>query len=225
MALWGAKVMCETNCFSVGNMLKSVPYSLSTNWTVSTPIASIPAKSTPLIRYSAWRRGSSPRFLIACAFFGLLNFGAACPRHSSRSISASFPIISRSYSAMRSWMASYIFRACPSVNKWSATPEMERMAAWLKERNVESVAMEATGVYWVAPHEVLERTGLEVVLVETRQLARGPGRKKSDRMDCKWLQRLHSCGLLLGAIGNLAAGAADRLDATASYVEDRDLRD
>src|ERR1035438_6008966 len=58
MALCGAKVMCETNCFSVGNMLKSVPYSLSTNWTVSTPIASIPAKSTPLIRYSAWRRGS-----------------------------------------------------------------------------------------------------------------------------------------------------------------------
>jgi transposase len=96
-------------------------------------------------------------------------------------------------------MASYIFRACPSVNKWSATPEMERMAAWLKERNVESVAMEATGVYWVAPHEVLERTGLEVVLVETRQLARVPGRKKSDRMDCKWLQRLHSCGLLLGS--------------------------
>src|ERR1039458_5124383 len=42
MALWGAKVMCETNCFSVGNMLKSVPYSLRTNWTVSTPIASIP---------------------------------------------------------------------------------------------------------------------------------------------------------------------------------------
>src|ERR1039457_3300319 len=172
MALWGAKVMCETNFFSVGNMLKSVPYSLSTNWTVSTPIASIPAKSTPLIRYSAWRRGSSPRFLIACAFFGLLNFGAACPRHSSRSISASFPIISRSYSAMRSWMASYIFRACPSVNKWSATPEMERMAAWLKERNVESVAMEATGVYWVAPHEVLERTGLEVVLENVSLMTR-----------------------------------------------------
>src|ERR1019366_5865187 len=77
MALWGANVTCETNCFSVGNTLKSVPYSLSTNWKVFTPIASNPAKSTPLIRYSAWRRSSSPRFLIACAFFGLLNFGAA----------------------------------------------------------------------------------------------------------------------------------------------------
>src|ERR1022692_968069 len=59
--------------------------------------------------------------------------------------------------------------------------------------------MESTGVYWIAPHEVLERTGLEVVLVDTRQLARVPGRKKTDRVDCRWLQRLHSCGLLLGS--------------------------
>src|ERR1039457_69570 len=60
--------------------------------------------------------------------------------------------------------------------------------------------MESTGVYWIAPHEVLERTGLEVVLVDTRQLARVPGRKKTDRVDCRWLQRLHSCGLLLGSV-------------------------
>src|ERR1035438_10845996 len=59
--------------------------------------------------------------------------------------------------------------------------------------------MESTGVYWIAPHEVLERTGLEVVLVGTRQLARVPGRKKTDRVDCRWIQRLHSCGLLLGS--------------------------
>jgi transposase len=73
------------------------------------------------------------------------------------------------------------------------------MAAWLKERKVESVAMESTGVYWIPPHEVLERHGLEVVLVETRQLGRVPGRKKTDRVDCKWTQRLHSCGLLMGS--------------------------
>ena len=59
--------------------------------------------------------------------------------------------------------------------------------------------MESTGVYWIAPHEVLERTGLEVVLVGTRQLARVPGRKKTDRVDCRWIQRLHSCGLLLAS--------------------------
>lgn len=79
------------------------------------------------------------------------------------------------------------------------TPELERVVAWLKERGVESVAMESTGVYWIAPHEVLERHGLKVLLVNTRELARVPGRKKTDRVDCKWIQRLHSCGLLTGS--------------------------
>jgi transposase len=80
------------------------------------------------------------------------------------------------------------------------TPELNRMARWLKERNVESVAMESTGVYWIAPHEVLEAEGFEVVLVNTRQLARVPGHnKKSDPTDCEWIQRLHSCGLLGGS--------------------------
>jgi transposase len=74
------------------------------------------------------------------------------------------------------------------------------MGKWLKERRVESVAMESTGVYWIAPHEVLEAMGLKVVLVDTRQLAQVPGRdKKSDPTDCEWIQRLHSCGLLRGS--------------------------
>jgi len=74
------------------------------------------------------------------------------------------------------------------------------MAEWLKARQVESVAMESTGVYWIAPHEVLEAQGLQVLLVDTRQLARVPGRdKKSDPTDCEWIQRLHSCGLLRGS--------------------------
>ena len=81
----------------------------------------------------------------------------------------------------------------------ATTPELEKMADWLKERNVESVAMESTGVYWIPPHEILEGHGLEVVLVNTRELARVPGRKKTDRVDCKWIQRLHSCGLLSGS--------------------------
>ena len=77
---------------------------------------------------------------------------------------------------------------------------MTRMAEWLKAREVESVAMESTGVYWIAPHEILEGQGLEVLLVDTRQLARVPGRdKKSDPSDCEWIQRLHSCGLLRGS--------------------------
>jgi len=81
----------------------------------------------------------------------------------------------------------------------ATTPELERLAQWLKDRNVESVAMESTGVYWIPPHEVLERYGLEVVLVNTRDLSRVPGRKKTDRVDCEWIQRLHSCGLLKGS--------------------------
>ena len=82
----------------------------------------------------------------------------------------------------------------------ATTAELRRMAEWLKIRQVESVAMESTGVYWIAPHEVLEGQGLQVLLVDTRQLARVPGRdKKTDPTDCEWIQRLHSCGLLRGS--------------------------
>src|SRR5215831_1303806 len=82
----------------------------------------------------------------------------------------------------------------------ATTPELIRMTKWLQACGVESVAMESTGVYWIAPHEVLEAAGLEVLLVDTRQLARVPGRdKKTDPTDCEWIQRLHSCGLLRGS--------------------------
>jgi transposase len=81
----------------------------------------------------------------------------------------------------------------------ATTPELEKLAQWLQQRKVESVAMESTGVYWIPLHEVLERHGLEAVLVNTRELAHVPGRKKTDRIDCKWVQRLHSCGLLRGS--------------------------
>ena len=81
----------------------------------------------------------------------------------------------------------------------ATTPGVEQLVAWLKERGVTSVALESTGVYWIAPHEILEARGFEVVLVDTRALGRVPGRKKTDRHDCEWIQRLHSCGLLRGA--------------------------
>ena len=50
----------------------------------------------------------------------------------------------------------------------ATTAELIRMAEWLKARQVESVALESTGVYWIAPHEVLEGQGLQVLLVDTR---------------------------------------------------------
>ena len=80
----------------------------------------------------------------------------------------------------------------------TTTNELLRMAAWMKERKVESAAMESTSVYWIPVYDTLESAGIEVVLVDTRTVKMVPGRK-SDVKDCQWLQRLHSCGLLHGA--------------------------
>ena len=80
----------------------------------------------------------------------------------------------------------------------TTTNELLRMVAWMKERKVESAAMESTSVYWIPVYDTLESSGIEVVLVDTRTVKMVPGRK-SDVKDCQWLQRLHSCGLLRGA--------------------------
>jgi len=72
------------------------------------------------------------------------------------------------------------------------------MSAWLKECGVTTVAMEATGVYWIPAYQMLERDGLEVVLVNAKHFKNVPGRK-SDVQDCQWLQHLHECGLLAGS--------------------------
>jgi transposase len=81
----------------------------------------------------------------------------------------------------------------------ATTTGVDQLIAWLRERRVTAVALESTGVYWIVPHEMLEAAGFQVVLTDTRELGRVPGRSKSDRYDCEWIQRLHSCGLLRGA--------------------------
>lgn len=78
------------------------------------------------------------------------------------------------------------------------TPDLEQMAQWLKDCRIETVAMEATGIYWIAPFQLLERKGLKVVLVNPRQIKNVTG-KKSDVMDCQWVQKLHTFGLLGGS--------------------------
>ena len=78
------------------------------------------------------------------------------------------------------------------------TSSLNEMADWLIEQGVESVAMESTYLYWIPVYELLESRGLEVVLVNARQLKSVPGRK-TDMQDCQWLQLLHSCGLLRGS--------------------------
>ena len=78
------------------------------------------------------------------------------------------------------------------------TGDLYRLAEWLRACGVETVAMESTGVYWIPLFQVLEERGFAVKLVDARQLKRVPGRK-SDVVDCQWLQQLHAFGLLAGA--------------------------
>jgi transposase len=80
----------------------------------------------------------------------------------------------------------------------SFTDDLHQMADWLLDCGVTSVVMESTGVYWIPVFEILESRGLEVRLVNARHVKNVPGRK-SDVLDCQWLQRLHSYGLLEGA--------------------------
>jgi transposase len=75
------------------------------------------------------------------------------------------------------------------------TADLHALADWLHRCRVKTVAMESTGVYWVALYEVLELRGFEVCLVNARQAKNLPGRK-TDVKDCQWLQQLHSYGLL-----------------------------
>jgi len=78
------------------------------------------------------------------------------------------------------------------------TPDLHEMARWLNGCGVQTVAMEATGVYWVPVAQVLESEGLEVVLVDASDLKNVKGRK-TDVQDCQWAQQLHTFGLLKGA--------------------------
>lgn len=78
------------------------------------------------------------------------------------------------------------------------TVDLYRLADWLEGCGIETVAMESTGVYWIPLFQVLEERGFDVKLVDPRRLKSVPGRK-TDVVDCQWLQQLHSYGLLAGA--------------------------
>jgi transposase len=91
-------------------------------------------------------------------------------------------------------------RAAESVRRFGTyTADLEALAAWLQACGVTTVAMESTGVYWIPLYELLEARGFQVLLVDARQVARAPGRPKTDEKDCQWIQRLHSYGLLSAA--------------------------
>ena len=76
---------------------------------------------------------------------------------------------------------------------WTAA--LNQMAEWLKSCRIDTVAMQATGVYWIALYDVLEQHGIRAVLVNAQHTSNVPGRK-TDVQECQWLMKLHTYGLL-----------------------------
>jgi transposase len=95
------------------------------------------------------------------------------------------------------------------------TTDLFRLADWLTACRVTSVAMEATGVYWIPIYEILEARGFEVLLVNARHIKNVPGRK-SDVSDSEWLRELHTVGLLRGSFR-----PADAIVALRAYLRHR----
>jgi transposase len=91
------------------------------------------------------------------------------------------------------------------------------LADWLQRYEIETVAMESTGVYWIALYELLVERGFEVLLVDARRVRNVPGRK-TDVLDCQWLQELHTYGLLRGAFR-----PADQVCVLRSYLRQRSM--
>jgi len=78
------------------------------------------------------------------------------------------------------------------------TADLDKLVEWLLACGVKTVAVEATGVYWIPLAQKLDKAGIEMLLGNARHLKNVPGRK-TDVKDCQWLQQLHSYGLLNGS--------------------------
>jgi transposase len=107
------------------------------------------------------------------------------------------------------------------------TGDLHRLADWLQACAITTVAMESTGVYWIALYEILDERGFEVVVVNARDAKHVPGRK-TDVSDAQWLQRLHEYGLLRasfrpkGEIATLRAYLRQRerlLEGSAAHIQ------
>ncbi len=95
------------------------------------------------------------------------------------------------------------------------TSDLHALADWLEQCGVDTVVMESTGVYWIPVFELLEARGFEVLLVDARKVKNVSGRK-SDVLDCQWLQQLHTFGLLQAAFR-----PADEIVVLRSYLRQR----
>jgi transposase len=95
------------------------------------------------------------------------------------------------------------------------TADLHALANWLAQCGVDTIVMESTGVYWIPVFELLEARGFEVLLVDARKVKHVSGRK-SDVLDCQWLQQLHTFGLLQAAFR-----PADTMVVLRSYLRQR----
>jgi transposase len=95
------------------------------------------------------------------------------------------------------WVCVPADRAELNVRQFGAyTDDLYAIAEFLGRCGITSVAMESTGVYWIPLYQVLEARGFEVCLTNARHLKSIAGRPKTDKLDCQWIQRLHSYGFL-----------------------------
>lgn len=78
------------------------------------------------------------------------------------------------------------------------TSDLHALAKWLEHCKIKTVAMESTGIYWIPLFELLESKGFDVKLANPRTIKNVPGRK-TDVIDCQWIQQLHTYGLLAGS--------------------------
>jgi transposase len=87
-------------------------------------------------------------------------------------------------------------RDCQPVRRFGCTTaELKAMTDWLKQCEIRTIALQSTGVYWVAVYDILEDAGFEVYLVNAKETKNLPGRK-SDVQESQWLMKLHTYGLL-----------------------------
>ena len=107
-----------------------------------------------------------------------------------------------------------------SPGRWfgACTADLEAVADWLATCGMTTVALESTGGYGMPLFALLATRGFEVLRVDPQQVQQMTGRPKSDVHDCQWLQRLHTFGLLAGALRPPDQGCVRR-----SYLRPRGM--
>lgn len=119
--------------------------------------------------------------------------------------------------AVSHWVSVPVDRDVECVRSFGCfTADLYALADWLQKCGIKTVAMESTGVYWIPVFQILETRGFEVKLVNAHHVKTVPGRK-SDVLDCQWLQKLHTYGLLSGSFR-----PEDQVCALRSYIRQRD---